>query len=792
MQNSAAATMADGQPRTWRRRLSGPLAAGLLLAAFWAFLVSSVVHKSLTSDETAHAAAGYTYWRFNDYRLNPENGNLPQRVMGLGLLIAHTRFPSIDSDAWRTSNEWSIGDAWFHHEGNNVASMLLHGRAAMALLAAALGALVWACSRRLFGPLGGMLSLVLFVLSPIVLANGALMTSDTCAALFFLAAVWSLWRLMQRISPGRVLCAGLCAGGLFASKMSAPLIVPMVLALMIVRLIDGRALPFGEREIRERGHLALALAGIGFAQVAIVWATLWGFYGFRYEAFAPGAGPGQFTERWEVVLKRPDPLSLISRLDLDAGQKAGVMRILQARHVPLEIWRPERLEALAAIRHDVLTAAQARLLDSILAAPPLSAADRLVDLLRRRRLLPEAYIYGQVYALKYSQARASFLNGESSIYGWRWFFPYAFLVKTPLTVFGVCGLALAAAFRRRPLLPGLYETAPLWTLIAIYWAAVLNSHLNIGHRHILAVHPPLFILCGAAACWIGEPGRTARRLALALGLLIAALAAEVAYRYPNYLAYFNVLAGGPRQGYRHLVDSSLDWGQDLPGLKAYIARNNPKGPVYLSYFGTGSPSYYGIPARRLYSFPGGDILPALRMTNVPVARLRAAVEEELAKDPDYSVVGSAAPQGGQLPVLFLKNPGALRLQAGTYFISASMLQPLLYDTTGPLGPWNTRYEAIYQRLSEVVRPLMSVDPVTRENALGRRTPQDWYATLTRFEMFRFARLTAYLRQRKPDDTVNYSILVYHLGEADLARALDGPPPELGLDLLRDMPLAPKQ
>jgi hypothetical protein len=33
--------------------------------------------------------------------------------------------------------------------------------------------------------------------------------------------------------------------------------------------------------------------------------------------------------------------------------------------------------------------------------------------------------------------------------------------------------------------------------------------------------------------------------------------------YPHQLAYFNELAGGPRNGHKYLLGSSLDWGQDL-------------------------------------------------------------------------------------------------------------------------------------------------------------------------------------------------------------------------------------
>ena len=75
---------------------------------------------------------------------------------------------------------------------------------------------------------------------------------------------------------------------------------------------------------------------------------------------------------------------------------------------------------------------------------------------------------------------------------------------------------------------------------------------------------------------------------------------------PNYLAYFNQLAGGPSQGYKHLADSSLDWGQDLPALKQWLdgegLQRRARASVYLSYFGTARPEYYGIQATLLAGF----------------------------------------------------------------------------------------------------------------------------------------------------------------------------------------------
>ena len=104
--------------------------------------------------------------------------------------------------------------------------------------------------------------------------------------------------------------------------------------------------------------------------------------------------------------------------------------------------------------------------------------------------------------------------------------------------------------------------------------------------------------------------RRANRTTLAATALIVGLlvwhVVEALRSSPDFLAYFNQLGGGPDQGHEHLVDSSLDWGQDLPGLKQWLDENGLQGPnhppVYLAYFGRSFPSYYHIDAVDLPSF----------------------------------------------------------------------------------------------------------------------------------------------------------------------------------------------
>ncbi len=64
--------------------------------------------------------------------------------------------------------------------------------------------------------------------------------------------------------------------------------------------------------------------------------------------------------------------------------------------------------------------------------------------------------------------------------------------------------------------------------------------------------------------------------------------------HPHSLAYFNELAGGPENGYRHLLGSNIDWGQDLFRLKRWRDEHPDAGPLSLAYFNHIDPRIIGI------------------------------------------------------------------------------------------------------------------------------------------------------------------------------------------------------
>jgi hypothetical protein len=189
----------------------------------------------------------------------------------------------------------------------------------------------------------------------------------------------------------------------------------------------------------------------------------------------------------------------------------------------------------------------------------------------------------------------SFLWGAWSPTGWWYYFPVAFAVKTPIPTLILIGASCVFVYRR-----GTWRsTLPLVIPVVIYFALSLASPFNIGYRHLLPILPCLFIFTSQLALvdWkTSRPGSTIVA-AMVIWLIIASVLI-----FPRYLTFFNEIAGGPDNGYKILVDSNLDWGQELIGLREYMTQENIPS-VKLSYHGTADPMAYGVVYEPLPSYP---------------------------------------------------------------------------------------------------------------------------------------------------------------------------------------------
>ncbi len=283
-------------------RMGAAVLALLLLHAVLATV--GLRHVGPTNDETAHLTAGYTYWKFGDYRLQPENGNLPQRWGALPLLAMQPHLDPADQPQWwRETELWLISDFFLYSSDNDPDRLLTAARWAMVFWPLATGCLVFAWSRHLWGNRAGLFSLALYALSPTILAHGPLVTSDSTVVFWLLAAAGAFWQALEK---GGAWIAGSAAatGVAFVAKFSCVLLVPTFLLLGLWHVLS-RPRTGHDRGQRARRVVFLLLLN-GFAAYLCIWL----FFGFRFDANAPGMPPiDKFILAWEETLSIKGPVT---------------------------------------------------------------------------------------------------------------------------------------------------------------------------------------------------------------------------------------------------------------------------------------------------------------------------------------------------------------------------------------------------------------------------------------------------------------------------------------------------
>jgi hypothetical protein len=656
-------------------RAAERLAVVALLGLMFGLTVAGSWNHSAIYDEPFHLGAGVARVAGNDHRLAPDNPPLEPELAALAALgrlpadkldpRGHPAFPRIDG--------WDFGRRLLF-EGSRADgdAALRRGRAAVAAVAALGGWLTWWTARRLLGREAGLAALLVLALDPAWLAHGGLITTDMAPSVAFLATIVAAARAFapapsRAAFAGRVALLGLAGGALALSKFSAPLVLPVLLVMGVVALVQGaRARALG----RSVAPVALATA----LAVPIAAGGIWCGYGLRWSAVADPAAEEPFF--------------------------------------------------LTAQPHGSTDAAFARFLEPPGSRPiPGRAA---VELAWRRRLLPQAFVYGFAESYASTRRRASFLAGDHFETGRLAYFPVAFASKTPvglmaLLLIGAAALLLERRRRRTAAVPVDSSSGASATttsgdagasarpeqqllafggaaFVAIYSAASLTAPINLGHRHLLPLAPWLALLAGAA--WSGASvGRVVKLLRL---VALAWLALANLRAFPNYLGSFNELVGGPAGGRRLLVDSNVDWGQDLVRLAEWQQREGVR-ELLLSRFGTAPPAFYGVRAREL---------------------------------------PSQQPFGGVL---------ADPWEPGVYAIAATQFESV-YFVAGRRESWDDDAQRAYLRA-------MESDP-------RRLGPRDRRVLAE----LAFGRLLVELheRRREPDAIVGTSTLIFRIGEAEMA------------------------
>jgi len=495
---------------------------GLTVGSFW--------QKSATVDEPMNLTGGYVAWRHGNHCITPQNEMLARLWCALPLLARNDVRLDGEDRIQESDRSWRFAHRFLHLQ-NDADRLLRPARCMTILLGLALGAVLFAWAREMFGCWPAVAVLALYATEPNLLAHSGVVTSDMAFTLFFTVTLYFAWRTTR-------VCDWLNALGLMAafslallSKHSGVVLWVVVLALLATRAYRADAWPSALGPLRCVRARMLVVAGICIGLIVISYLGIWALYGFRHAPIASGDVRLEFTQAGFVAERAPLVSQFMSWMD-------------------------------------------------------------------GHRLLPNAYAQG--FALKFAEmsGQPAFLAGRHSETGWWHYFPFALLIKTPLPLLLLAGAGAVLTLARRDdrMRNGLFVMLPL----AVYLGVAMTAKTDVGVRYVLPVIPLALLLAGRA---VADSMRMARKWVVVVAwAFVAFQALESVRAFPDYLAYFNQLVGGSSQGHRYLVDSNLDWGQDLKGLKRWMDENRVE-HINLSYFGSADPAYYGIDCTYLAGSP---------------------------------------------------------------------------------------------------------------------------------------------------------------------------------------------
>ena len=210
-----------------------------LLVYLCAVQVFAAWRESNTGDEALELAAGYSYLKTGDFRMNPEHPPLAKIIETLPVLALHPLLP-LDSVFWTKADEAGFGSRFLQQNTNSIDGILFSARIVPIFLSLCLGLAIALWARNAFGPGAAILALALYAFDPTVTAHGHYVKNDLPATLFCFLAVIAWSAFLTRPGLRLLALAGAAVGLAVATKFSALFLFPVLAILYAIRWWQGQ------------------------------------------------------------------------------------------------------------------------------------------------------------------------------------------------------------------------------------------------------------------------------------------------------------------------------------------------------------------------------------------------------------------------------------------------------------------------------------------------------------------------------------------------------------------------
>ncbi len=548
-----------------RRRII--LIAALLIFIFaLTFCASS--RDSPTFDEPIYITSGYYYLREHNFTLNLEHPPLVKEVLAIPLAFTELKGSSPPIGFFQAQN--AFAHRFLYSMGNDPHALLQASRLSAYIMLIILGMLIYLWGRRIYGHSAGIFALAFYAFTPVFLGDGRLAILDLGATLFIYATLYSFYLFLEEPGTRKMLVCVLLFAAAQLSRFNALVLVPLMILLALLKPFFRRFTP---------GYFSGS--GKKFSGPVGGWPV-----------DSEGEGGQQVNEGERTAV---DPGPPFTRRKRGSGGKRRTSWRGYARESGKLLWRTIAIilagMVLVMAFYGIHTAGLDRCTQENNIKANLQPDSSFTGpLIRINRFSPPLahYLLGLAHTYEYMKVdRISYWNGYFSR-RWRWYYyPFILMVKTPIPLLLLILAGLITSLRnwRR------WEVFFILVTLAVLAGASEASTIQLGIRYIMPVVPFLLLLAGLGgarmARWVSNRGL---RWALMASLLLWTAVSVLSF-YPSFLSYSNEFIWNKNESFKWLVDSNLDWGQDLRRLAAYVEENDIQG-LKIDYFGGGEPGYY--------------------------------------------------------------------------------------------------------------------------------------------------------------------------------------------------------
>ncbi|MDR0336602.1 MAG: glycosyltransferase family 39 protein [Planctomycetaceae bacterium] len=503
----------------------------LLLCVLTVIVAVPLPHKfSYVYNENGRLASGLIHLCTGDYSVFHVNPPLSDMIGSLPAFCAGTYCPTTADLGFSHFGrmEYKAGDVWIKKNSDHFFWMQL-GRYCM-IVFVLLGTIIcYIWTKELFGMSSAVISTLTWIFSPYILGYGCLICPDVPSAAVGITALYLFHRWLKRPEMLETFIAGIILGLAELTKFTLLIFYPLFIVLWILYRIS-------EFKLLSRQDWFQQLK-----QIIIIFATSLLIINMGYLFEDTGKQLGSFK----------------FQTTLFTGYK-------NIKDIPIN----------GANRFE----------NTLLGKIPVP--------------LPTNFVQGiDTQRLDFEHGLPSYLRGEWSDHGCRYYYLYALLIKTPLGTISLFLLAIFCTFFQKGYNVS-WRDEMVILLSGIVLLAFVSSQtgFSVHSRYIIPALPFFFI-------WISKIGNVfilrKRFLQMIISILLFWSMFSSLWVYPHCISYFNELAAilptpnepyspqepegtpfivsllnaGSRNGGRHLLNSNIDWGQDLFCLERWCLQH---------------------------------------------------------------------------------------------------------------------------------------------------------------------------------------------------------------------------